>query len=167
MTEAISAPTPLLPDAQRVAEIEGRLERATGEKWTILDVVQPAVYGHRVVHQPGDAELGNWMMAERIRRFEDANLIANAPTDLRYLLTQLAAVSAERDEARKAGFAEGAEAALRMMCWECQGGNAVNELGNHVREVNDGGLIYTSQVACVARAIRALMPTATDKGEKN
>ena len=37
-------------------------------------------YGWNVVHPAGDAELGNWMMmAERIRRAEDAYLIAAAP----------------------------------------------------------------------------------------
>lgn len=45
-------------------------------------------YGWRVIHPAGDAELGNWMIAERIRREKDARLIAAAPE----LYTALAAL---------------------------------------------------------------------------
>lgn len=40
---------------------------------------QEGQYGWRIIRPAGDAELGNWMVAERVRREEDARLIAGAP----------------------------------------------------------------------------------------
>ena len=48
------------------------------------------LFPHDVVHPEGDAELGNWMMAERVRRKEDAEFIAAAhPQAVLALLAEL------------------------------------------------------------------------------
>lgn len=49
-------------------------------------------YGYRVFAVNGDAELGNWSMAERVFRPEDARLIAAAP-DLLAALERIALAS--------------------------------------------------------------------------
>ena len=52
------------------------------EKWTPGPWVvykRASEYGWRVVRPAGDAELGDWTMAERVRREEDARLIAAVP----------------------------------------------------------------------------------------
>lgn len=73
----------------RLAEIAERHAKATPGSWAVLDA-RGDIYGHWVIHPDGDAELGNWSMAERVRRREDAEFIANSRADIPYLLTELA-----------------------------------------------------------------------------
>lgn len=72
-----------------IAAIRSRVEKATPGEWrTLITPASPSEYGYHVVHPSGDAELGNWSMADRIRRREDADFIAHARTDIPALLSR-------------------------------------------------------------------------------
>lgn len=73
----------------RLAEIADRHAKATPGIWAVLDA-RGDIYGHWVIHPDGDAELGNWSMAERVRRRGDAEFIANSRADIPWLLAELA-----------------------------------------------------------------------------
>lgn len=85
MDEDNSARTPRVSPSDEhsmEAELRALLERATREPWDDL--------GHAIVSPRGDAELGNWMVAERVRWEEDRRLIVAMRNHLPALLSALA-----------------------------------------------------------------------------
>lgn len=74
----------------RLAEIEQRFAKTTPHPWSVRRSL-PGVRDQSIsiVNPAGDAEAGDWMVAERVRWAEDAELIAHAPSDLVWLIGEV------------------------------------------------------------------------------
>ena len=70
--------------SDRLDEIRARLGAATPGPWEARSKFSGK--SSAVVSPAGDAELGNWMVAEGVFWSSNADFIAHAPTDIRYLL---------------------------------------------------------------------------------
>ena len=88
----------MTPTDRTLAEIRERCEKATPGPWETYPFgkAYPAI-----VAPSGDAELGNWMVAERVRWRNDADFIAHARTDTPYLLDLITEAQAVLDFATK------------------------------------------------------------------
>lgn len=79
----------------RMAEIEGRLAKATPGEWVCKHgkAQSPKYRSAYVMTENGDLS-GNiaFMDGMRGQRWEDGDMIANAPSDLRYLLDRVKAL---------------------------------------------------------------------------
>ena len=84
----------------RLNQVEDRLSKATTYPWAVRRSLPGApIQTMFVVNPAGDAEAGDWMIADGVRWAEDAELIAHAPADLRWLITEVKDLRAKLDRA--------------------------------------------------------------------
>lgn len=88
--------TPSSVPEEQVKAIQARLDAATPGPWT-----------HRIYMDPGSCRVPSWAIhvvdgPPPSLRFEDAQLIANAPADLAWLLADRASLSRSNEALRKA-----------------------------------------------------------------
>lgn len=80
---------------RRLAEIRKRLEAATPGPWRVErdNIESENIHPDLLADDPGMDPDGGWTVAENVQRYKDAELIANAPADIRFLLDLLAEVT--------------------------------------------------------------------------
>lgn len=106
---------------ERIAELRRLMEMATPGPWKVWRPVA-GHQGGRIVNPAGDAELGNWMVAD-LRWMEDAELVTAMRNDFAALL----------DEAERAAEAREAAARLILECTNIISEATAEKLAERIR----------------------------------